>query len=358
MYKNRPIYSISILEQYTINSYADLEDFYDYFRRFKFNSIPLFEYGVIPNLPLSSTSPTVQDINNRISHSSRIDYIDIYSYGLELNQTRWLSLIAAYPDGRFIITDNRNQHLLLLNENGTFRIDLTGIFRHQIGLYNYNHISRQTIHNSYSFARLHIDYDGYVYLLSILANYIYIFSPNNRLVRCLTPRFLGISIIRSDCFAVTHTGLIYLCDDTYRTIRIYTRMGIPQKNIYLDYLPLKLFISNTRIFTYSVENLAKIQIYTLAGLPVRTLSICSYNLPSEVNWFRGKYFLTCGSHLYVLNDKGEQIAQHNLITLLDYSNTLATIHDFAVNKKGLLVLTFRRNGTLFNRYWIVRPAIF
>jgi hypothetical protein len=96
--------------------------------------------------------------------------------------------------------------------------------------------------------------------------------------------------------------------------------------------------------------------YTLAGIPIRTLTMCVYNLPSKVLWFRGKHFLTCGTFLYVLDDQGEQIAEHSLHTLLGYSDTIITIHDFAVNKNGLFLVTFRRNGTLFNRYWIIRPA--
>jgi hypothetical protein len=135
-------------------------------------------------------------------------------------------------------------------------------------------------------------------------------------------------------------------------------MGIPQKSIRLDYLPLKLFISNNRMFTYSIEHLATIQIYTLSGKPIRTLTMCSYNLPSKVVWFRGKYFLTCGTYLYVLDEQGEQIADHSLHILLDYSDTLLRIHDFALNKNGFLIVTFRRNGTLTNRYWIIRPKIF
>jgi hypothetical protein len=135
-------------------------------------------------------------------------------------------------------------------------------------------------------------------------------------------------------------------------------MGIPQKIIRLDYLPLKLFISNNRIFTYSIEHIAHIHMYTLAGLPIRTLTMCSYDFPSKVLWFRGKYFLSCGTFIYVLDEHGEQIAEHGLHTLLDYSDTLITIHDFAINKNGLLLVTFRRNGTLFNRYWIVRPTTF
>jgi hypothetical protein len=135
-------------------------------------------------------------------------------------------------------------------------------------------------------------------------------------------------------------------------------MGIPHKTISLDYLPLKLFISNNRIFTYSLEYTATIHIYTLAGVPIRKIRMCAYNLPSEVIWFRGKFFLTCGIFLYVLDEQGEQIAEHSLHTLLDYSNTLVTIHDFALNKNGLFIVTFRRNGTLFNRYWIIRPMTF
>ncbi len=275
---------------------------------------------------------------------------------MALNETRWLSFLAAYPDGRFLLSDNHNQQLFLLNENGTYRIDLTSIFSHQIQLSNQKLSRSSTVHNSYSFSQIYIDQDGYTYLIPTLAYYIYIFSSENRLVRCLTPRLLGISIIRSDCFAITHTGLIYICDDAYRVVRIYTRMGIPQKIIRLDYLPLKLFISNNRMFTYSLEHLATLQIYTLAGTPIRTFTMCSYNLPSKVIWFRGKYFLTCGTYLYVLDEQGEQIAEHDLHTLLDSSGTLSTIQDVALNRNGLLLVTFRRNGTLFNRYWIIRPA--
>ncbi|CAF2980697.1 unnamed protein product [Rotaria sp. Silwood2] len=286
----------------------------------------------------------------------KIDYINIYDYALLFNESRWLSSIEAYPDGRFIIIDNRNQQLLLLNENGTYIIDLTSIFFRQIQLTIHDRFLPSTIHNAYSFSQIHIDQDGYSYLISTLAYFIYIFSPDNRLVRCLTPQLLSISIIRSDCLAITYTGLIYVCDDTYRVIRIYTRMGVPQRTIRLDYLPLKLFIRNNRLFTYSLENTANIQMYTLLGVPIRTLSMCSYSLPSEVIWFRGKYFLTCGTYLFVLDEHGEEIAEHSLHTLPNYSNTSLIIHDFALNKNGLFLVTFRRNGTLFNRYWIIRPT--
>lgn len=213
-----------------------------------------------------------------------------------------------------------------------------------------------TIHNAYSFSKLHIDQDGYVYLVSTLAYYIYIFSPANRLMRCLTPELLGIPIMRSDCLAITHTGLIYVCDDTYRVIRVYSRMGVPQRTMRLNYFPLKLFISNNRLFTYSLEQTAAIQMYTLSGSAIRALGMCSYNLPSEIIWFRGKYFLTCTTYLYVLDDQGEQIAEQSLHTLLDQPNAVYNIQDFALNKNGLLLVTFRRNGTLFNRYWVVRPT--
>ncbi|CAF2711723.1 unnamed protein product [Rotaria sp. Silwood2] len=347
-------------KRYTINSDNDLQEFYSYFHIYESYSIPLwtiYPYATLPNLPLSSTKATTTTlINNRSSYPSRIDYINIYDYALLFNESRWLSSIEAYPDGRFIIIDNRNQQLLLLNENGTYIIDLTSIFFRQIQLTIHDRFLPSTIHNAYSFSQIHIDQDGYSYLISTLAYFIYIFSPDNRLVRCLTPQLLSISIIRSDCLAITYTGLIYVCDDTYRVIRIYTRMGVPQRTIRLDYLPLKLFIRNNRLFTYSLENTANIQMYTLLGVPIRTLSMCSYSLPSEVIWFRGKYFLTCGTYLFVLDEHGEEIAEHSLHTLPNYSNTSLIIHDFALNKNGLFLVTFRRNGTLFNRYWIIRPT--
>lgn len=349
------------LAYYTINSNTDLKEFYKEFRKYESYSIPLstiYPYATLPNLPKTSTIATTKFVGNRSSYLSTIDYINIYEFAFAFNETRWLSSIKAYPDGRFILIDNRNQQLLLLNENGTYRIDLTSIFFRQIQIYNRDMIPKPTIHNSYSLSQIHIDHDSYAYLIPTLAYYIYIFSQDNRLIRCLTPRLLGISIIRSDCVAVTHTGLIYVCDDTYRVIRIYTRMGISQKIIRLDYLPLKLFISNNRIFTYSLENVANIQMYTLAGTPIRILTICSYNMLAEVIWFRGKYFLTCGMSLFVLGEQGELIAEHSLHTLLDYTETYLTIHDFALNKNGVFIATFRRNGTLFNRYWIVRPTIF
>jgi hypothetical protein len=254
--------------------------------------------------------------------------------------------------------DNRNQHLLLLNSNGTFRIDLTSIFFHQIKFLKRNASSSSSIHTTYSFAHVHIDEDSYVYLVPTIVYYIYIFSHENRLVRYLTPRLLDIPIMRSDCIAVTHTGLIYVCDDAYRAIRIYTRMGVHQRTIHLDFLPFKLFISNTRMFTYSIESLASIHMYTLAGVSIRTLTMCSYNLPSEVIWFRGKYFLTCGTYLYVLDEDGELIAEQNFHTLLDLSDSRLIIQDFALNTNGQLLVTFRRNGTLINRYWIIRPSTF
>jgi len=313
----------------------------------------VYPYATIPNVVQSTTLPTYLKQN----HSSSIDFINIYEHAAAFNETRWLSAVEAFPDGRFLLIDNRNQHILLLNENGTYRIDLTAIFFRQIQLNNHDLIPVPTVHTTYSFSQIHIDQDSYVYLIPRLPYYIYIFSKENRLIRCLTPTHLGISIIRSDCLAITYTGLIYICDDTYRIIRIYTRMGIPQKNIRLDYLPLKLFISNNRIFTYSIEYPATIQMYTLSGQFIRTLTICSYNLPSEIIWFRGKYFLTCGTYLYVLNESGDLIAEQSLHNLLDYSQSLITIHDFALNKNGVFLLTFRRNGTLFNRYWIIQPAL-
>ncbi|CAF0925920.1 unnamed protein product [Rotaria sordida] len=349
-------------KQYTINSNTDLQEFYSYLRTYESYSIPLwtiYPHATLPNLPLSSTKATTIKtfVNNRSSYPSTIDYINIYEYKLLFNETRWLSSIEAYPDGRFIIIDNRNQQLLLLNENGTYIIDLTSIVLRQIQLSIHDRYSSSTIHNAYSFSQIHIDQDGYIYLISTLAYYIYIFSPDNRLIRCLTPNLLSVSIIRSDCLAITHTGLIYLCDDTYRVIRIYTRMGIPQRIIRLNFLPLKLFIRNNRLFTYSLEYIATIQMYTLLGGPIRTLTMCSYKLPTGVVWFRGKYFLTCGTYLFVLDEQGEQIAEHSLHTLLDYSNTSLIINDFALNKNGLFLLTFRRNGSLFNRYWVIRPTI-
>ena len=212
------------------------------------------------------------------------------------------------------------------------------------------------VHTAYSFAQLRIDQDGYVYLIPTLPYYIYVFSRENRLSRFLTPRLLGVSIIRSDCVAVTHTGLIYVCDDAYRVVRVYTRMGVPQRTFRLNVLPLKLFVSNTRMFTYSIEYMAAIQMHTLTGSPVRTLTMCSYNPPSEVVWFRGRYFLSCGTNLFVVDEQGELIAQQSLSTLLDGSDTVSTIQDLAVNKNGLVLVTFRRNGTLGNRYWTIRPS--
>ncbi|CAF1572064.1 unnamed protein product [Adineta steineri] len=349
-------------ERYTINSYTDLLEFYSYFRVFESYSIPIwtiYPYATLANLPISTTKITPTTFaNNYTSALSRIDYINLYEYAFAFNETRWLSSVEAYPDGRFIIIDNGNQQLLLLNANGSYRIDLTSIFFRQIELSTNEVDSSPTIHNSYSLAHIHIDQDSYVYLIPTLAYYIYIFSHENRLVRCLTPRILGISVMRSDCLSVTNTGLIYACDDTYRTVRVYSRMGIPHKTIRLDFLPYKLFISNNRIFTYSLEQTATIHIYTLAGLPIRKITICSYNLPSEVIWFRGKYFLTCGTFLYVLDEQGDYIAEYSLHTILDYSNTSVIIHDFALNENGVFIVTFRRNGTLFNRYWVLRPMTF
>lgn len=346
------------LARYTINSNTDLQEFYSNFHHYESYGIPLwtiYPYATLPILPrTSSISPRIS-VNNRSSYIATIDYINIYEHAAALNETRWLSSVAAYPDGRFIVIDNRNQQILLLNENGTYRIDLTPIFTRQIQMSNQDLYPSSTAHNSYSFSHLHIDQDSYAYLIPTLAYYIYIFSANNRLIRCLTPQILGMSIIRSDCLAVTHTGLIYICDDAYRMVRIYTRMGVAQKNIRLENLPLKLFITNNRIFTYSIERLATIQMYTLSGTLIRSLNICSYNLPSKVIWFRGKYFLTCGTNLHVLDEYGDQLAEQNLHILVDYSAALVTIHDFALNKNGLFLLTFRRNGTLFNRYWIIRP---
>ncbi|CAF5004221.1 unnamed protein product, partial [Rotaria magnacalcarata] len=64
--------------------------------------------------------------------------------------------------------------------------------------------------------------------------------------------------------------------------------------------------------------------YTLTGVRIKKLSMCSYNVPSEVNWFRGRYFLTCGSYLYVINEQGEQLAEHNLQKLVDCPGALVT----------------------------------
>ena len=348
------------LALYTVNSNTDLQEIYSHFHNYETYSIPLstiYPYATLPILPRTSTTSPMISIKNRSSYVASIGYINIYEHAAALNETRWLSSLATYPDGRFLIIDNRNQQILLLNENGTYRIDLTSMFTRQIEFSNLALYPTSTAHNSYSFSHIHIDQDSYAYLIPTLAYYIYIFSANNRLIRCLTPTLLGMSIIRSDCLAVTHTGLIYICDDAYRVVRIYTRMGVAQKIIRLDNLPLKLFITNNRMFTYSIERLASIQMYTLSGTLVRSLTMCSYNLPSKVLWFRGKYFLTCGTQLHVLDEYGEELAEQSLHVLIDYAETLVNIHDFAVNKNGLFVLTFRRNGTLFNRYWIIRPAI-
>ena len=310
------------------------------------------------NLPISSTSAsTVFDDRRPSSYSSKIEYINIYQHGTLFNETRWLSSIEAYPDGRFLIIDNRNQHILLLNQNGSFRIDLSSIIFHQIQLLNTDANSFSSIDRSYSFGNVHIDDDSYFYLIPTQLYKIYIFSPENRLIRSITAAMLGISILRSDCLAVTQTGLLYVCDDAHRAIRIYTRMGVYERSIYLEKLPLKLLITRNRMFIYSTENLGFIQIFTLAGAPVRTLNMCSFNFPSEVIWLRGKYFLTCGTFLYVIDEKGDLIAEQNLRTLVDHSNSSLIIQDFALNKNGLLLVTFRRDGTLFNRYWVIRPSI-
>ncbi|UJR31557.1 hypothetical protein I4U23_019044 [Adineta vaga] len=354
--------------RYTINSYTDLLEFYSYFRSSESYSLPIwtvYPYATIANLPVIATTttttaaiPSTTSIDERIPELSQIDYINIYEHASLFNETRWLSSVEAYPDGRFIIIDNGNQQILLLNVNGSYRIDLTSIIYHQIEFLNEGVDSIPTVHNTYSIAHLHIDQDSYVYLVPTLAYYIYIFSHENRLIRCLTPKTLGISIIRSDCVAVTHTGLIYACDDAYRVVRIYSRMGIPHKTMRLDYLPLKLFISNNRIFTYSLEYPGTIHMYTLAGAVIRKITICAYDSPSEVVWFRGKHFLTCGTFLYVFDEEGNQIAEYNLRILLDFSDKSVIIHDFALNENGLLLVTFRRNGIFFNRYWIIRPVTF
>lgn len=354
------MFVLFFLAHYTINSNTDLQDIYSSFQDYDTYSIPLstiYPYATLPILPKTSTTSSIMSMTNRSSYLATINYINIYAHAAALNETRWLSSIATYPDGRFVIIDNRNQQLLLLNENGTYRIDLTSIFTRQIEFSNQALYPTLTAHNSYSFSHLHIDQDSYAYLIPNLAYYIYVFSANNRLVRCLTPTLLGISIIRSDCLAITHTGLIYICDDAYRVVRIYTRMGVAQKILRLDYLPLKLFISNNRMFTYSIERLASIQMYTLSGTLIRSLTMCSHDLPSKVIWFRGKYFLTCGTHLHVLDEYGEELAEQGLHVITDYAQTLVIIHDFAVNKNGLFLVTFRRNGTLFNRYWVIRPAV-
>ena len=339
-----------------MNSYGDLNEIFAHFQQTESPSIPLSSNFLYSTLPTFSFETSTSANPRGSAYQSTIDYINIYQHASIYNETRWLSSIQAFPDGRFLLIDNRNQEFLLLNENGSYRIDLTPIYLQQI---QYLSVNRTTsnIHNSYSFSHVHIDHEGYVYLISTLAYNIYIFSPENRLVRCLTPRYLGIRIIRSDCLAVTHTGLLYICDDAHRSVRIYTRMGILQRIIRLDYLPLKLFVSNTRIFTYSMENLGHIQLYTLAGVPVNSLTICSFNFPSEVIWFRGKYFLTCSIDLFVVDEQGEFISEHRFYTLLEREYPLVAIHDFALNKQGQLLMTLRRNGTLFNRYWIFHSSI-
>lgn len=356
---------ICVTAFYTINSFTDLRDFYGRFRRIDSISIPLFNENSFPNRnDLSTVATAVKttifqtNVSNRrpSSYPSRIEYMNILNYANQLNETRWLSSVEAYPDGRFILIDNRNQHILLLNENGTFRIDLTSIYLQQIRNFNQHWNISATFYRTYSFANVHIDDESYTYLIPTLLYYVYVFSPENRLVRCLTPRSLGISIMRSDCFAITQTGLIYVCDDVYRAIRIYSRMGVYQRTIQLEHLPFKLFISQDRLFSYSIENLGKIEIYSLTGVPIRNFTKCSYNLLSEVIWFRDRFFLTCGMYLYVIDQSGYAVAEQNFYTLLEHSNSFLTIQDMALNRNGLLLMTLRRNGTLYNRYWAIRPA--
>ncbi|CAF1043794.1 unnamed protein product [Adineta ricciae] len=350
-------------ERYTINSYTDLLDFYSYFRTYESYALPVwavYPYATLATLPISFTTTTTPltanaSIDDGALDLPRFDYINIYEHAAMFNETRWLSAVEAYPDGRFLVIDNGNQQILLLNVNGSYRIDLTPIFFHQIEHLNQAIDSSPSVHNAYSIAHVHIDQDSYVYLVPKLAYYIYVFSHENRLVRCLTPQILGVPIIRSDCVAITHTGLVYVCDDAYRMVRIYSRMGVPHKTMRLDYLPLKLFISNNRLFTYSLEYPATIHMYTLTGAVIRKLTFCVYNSPSEVVWFRGKYFITCGTFLYVVDEDGNQIAEYNLRLLLSSSDKSVIIHDFALNEDGLLLVTFRRNGTFLNRYWIIRP---
>jgi hypothetical protein len=352
-----------LVDNYGINSFTDLTELYAHFRVIDSYSIPLpsgFPFATLPNLaaPVNVTNSSKALDPRPNSYVPTLEYISIHDFRTVINDSRWLASAAAYPDGRFFLIDNRNQQFLLLNQNGTYRIDLTPIFFHQIKYLHRNASSTPSIARTYSFARVFIDQESYVYLVPTTAYQIYVFSQENRLVRCLTPRSLGMVLLRSDCVAVTHTGLIYVCDDAYRSIRIFTRMGVLQRTIRLDFLPLKLLISNTRLFSYSIEAIGRIHIYDLSGLSIRTVSMCSYKLPSEVVWFRGKYFLTCGTQLYVLDEQGELVAERNLQTLLDTSDNILTIHDFALNKQGQLLITVRRNGTLSNRYWVMRPADF
>lgn len=357
---SRKTHSLFDLARYAVNSYADLNEVYSNFHQIESISIPLAQgssYVTMPTSPSTSTArPTTSSTAQTSSYPWTIDYIHLHDYASIYNETRWLSSVEAYPDGRFLLIDNRNHQILLLNENGSYRIDLTSIYFHQMQYLSVNR-TESSIPSSYSFSHLHIDEDSYVYLIPTIPYQIYIFSQENRLVRCLTPRYLALPIIRSECFAVTHTGLLYVCDDAHRSIRIYTRMGILQRIIRLNSLPLRLFISNTRLFSYSMENLGLIQIYSLTGVFIKSLTICSSSLPTEVIWFRGKYFLTCGIDLFVLDEQGEVIAEHHFHTLLEPVDRIVAIHDFALNKQGQILFTLRRNGTLFNRYWIVHPAM-
>ena len=126
----------------------DLQGFYSYFRIFESYSRPIrlkYPHVTIPNLPVSSTRTYV---GNQSLYPSRIDYTNIHQYELIFYETRWLSSVEVNPDDRLIIVDNRNQHILLLSENGMHRINLTPVLFHQIQILDYDRTSDLTIHNS------------------------------------------------------------------------------------------------------------------------------------------------------------------------------------------------------------------
>ncbi|CAF0792151.1 unnamed protein product, partial [Didymodactylos carnosus] len=337
--------------RYTINSRTDLLDFYDNFKYVDSYVIPYLrprQYlssGFILNNTYSSVWSIPSNFNNQ--PLSLIEKFDASKITIDFT---WLSAVEAHNDGRFLLVDNANQKLLLLDPQGRYRIDVTSIYLNQL------RYASSTV-QYYSFYQIRIDLDGYIFMIPLLCYEFYIFSPINQLYKILTAKQLNIPVLRGDCIAIAHTGLIYVCDDTNRAIRTYTRVGIFQRSFRIDYLPLKLFICNNLLFTYSLEKIASIGLYTVTGVHVQTLYMCTYNLPNDIQWFRGKYFLTCGTFLYILDQRGAIVGHTGLKHLFAPNDhvTKYTINDFAINTNGWIVLTIKENYTLLNRYWVIKP---
>ncbi|CAF0771753.1 unnamed protein product, partial [Didymodactylos carnosus] len=298
-------------ERYTINSRTDLLDFYDNFKYVESYRIPYLRPRQYISSPLklhnaysSVWSKPPNFYNNPLSITQKLDVNKITI------EYTWLSTVEAHNDGRFLMADNANHKLFLLDHQGRYRIDLTSLYLNQL-----KYTSSSSTNQHYSFHQIRIDFDGYIFMIPLLCYEFYIFSPINQLYKILTANTLNMSVLHGDCMAVAHSGLIYVCDNTNRAIRTYTRVGIFQKMFRIDYLPLKLFISNNLLFTYSLEKVASIRLYTVIGTYVQTLYMCAYNLPNDINWFRGKYFLTCGTTMTTSTHSTDDIkTQTQLLT--------------------------------------------